>query len=268
MLGEVAIVVRRADGLSWRSEGSEGLKTRRDAKEGGAIMMRTLGSLLRLAIMLSVLVAAPIAAVLGKPSFRKQTVQWFDRAIAGWSKPGEPGPAADASSEPKAEVAPLPNGWGDQPSERPAGGFAAAAQRLGAGPGPSTATGALPRPGGIAARSASHAGVDAASSTNVPASPAALDPPVTQPGPTANSAAPASPDGVDDLLLQLQRLGADYYRLEEWAGPPRVYRFVCRYAGDAGEESFEAVQSDPRSAVTSVLSQLTSRLRLADARSF
>ena len=225
--------------------------------------MQTLGSLLRLAIMLLVLVAAPLAAVLGKPSLRRKTVELVDRAIAGVS--------ASAAQDSGDASDPIPPFGGD-PVESSAPQIIVSdpvlpRSRLGAPEGArggtvqrsAAASGDLPPPQGIASQIPDPSEYESGSGTE-PA------PPSSATVPSANLVA-LTPQGaapqIDDLLLRLQRQGASYYRLEEWAGPPRKYRFVCRYREGGGEQVIESVQPDQLAAVSDVVRRFESRHRVA-----
>lgn len=227
--------------------------------------MRTLGTLLRLAIMLLVLVAAPLAAVLGKPSLRKKTVEMVDRALAGLSE-GTPTHAAEPkvpTQDLDAQMLILEPPHGEQR-------LAAAANDLVApktGPAPREG-GAIPKPRGVASRftaSPSDRDQRAVSTplSNLVGPPAASAPAAAQEYGTSDVATAASEPTIEQLLMRIQRLGASYYRLEEWAGPPRVYRFVCRHGGAGGEQTVESVKPDQLSAVADVLRQLEDGDRVA-----
>ncbi len=62
--------------------------------------------------------------------------------------------------------------------------------------------------------------------------------------------------GTQSLQAELDRLGANYYRLESWGNSPRVYRFHCTVAIKIGQseysQRFEATAESPEVAMQKV----------------
>jgi len=73
------------------------------------------------------------------------------------------------------------------------------------------------------------------------------------------SARVVSPDRLAEIQRELQRLGAEYYRLESWADERPVYRFFCRIEADSsggGHRVFEATREDSLAAMEQVLADV------------
>lgn len=75
---------------------------------------------------------------------------------------------------------------------------------------------------------------------------------------TATSSQPSGliTQGTQDIQIELDHLGANYYRLESWGNSPRVYRFHCTVAIKIGQseysQRFEATAESPEAAMRQV----------------
>ena len=212
--------------------------------------MKSIGLLLRAAIMLLVLVAAPTAAILGKPSWRRTAETTAKRL---WSELESRLPQLD--------------GAGDQPgegNEEQAAILSAvelgAAESLDAAPPLETTapneTVTFPDP---------H--FDAGEETDDLSRHAAVSPPTPAPGGmianpfvAANQTPLSRAERSQQLQSRLQSHGAKYYLLEAQAGSPRQYRFYCEVDSPAGPERYESTQGDELRAMEEVLMQIETRL--------
>ena len=202
--------------------------------------------LVRLGVMMTALIVAPVIALIAKPEWRDQTVVVAGRCLREllFSNSETDVPETDEPEDEDFQLVDLPN--------RPRNEA------------PQAAVGKLDNQAEERRSSQSHE--DTWLATPDPSIPADTDASFesSAQSPLAAQSHPmlTREDRLARLEQRLRELGATYYRLES-GGDPAQYWFTCRVAEAQGEVEFQGSANDSLRAMENVLHQVEGRARLA-----